>query len=260
MYPGDPGLPGSDFAGVVASGPDAGGAVFGLTTGALASHALCSPLAMAPMPPNLCFEAAAAAPTVLTTVHAALGQMAGLRAGESLLVHGAAGGVGLAALQAAVAAGARALGTAGGPAKRALARSLGARAVVGSRDTGFACDLAVAAGGADVVLNSLTSPGMVGGALALLRRGGRLVEIGKRDVWSGAAVAAQRPDVAYSLLAVDFLPDTVLQKQLRQLSADLAAGRMAPLRGVVHGMAAAQAALRQMSQVGFVLQYECGLM
>jgi NADPH:quinone reductase-like Zn-dependent oxidoreductase len=87
------------------------------------------------------------------------------------------------------AAGAVALGTAGGPPKRALLRSLGVAHAAGSRDTGFACDLALAAGGADVVLNSLTSPGMVGGALALLRRGGRLVEIGKRDVWSGTAVA-----------------------------------------------------------------------
>ncbi|KAI8473970.1 MAG: hypothetical protein J3K34DRAFT_383389, partial [Monoraphidium minutum] len=248
MYPGDPGMPGSDFAGVITAGPDAGAAVFGLTTGALALHAACSPLALAPLPPNVSFEEGATTPTVLTTVRAALRQLAGLAPGEALLVHGAAGGVGLAAIQAAAAAGARALGTAGGPAKRALARSLGAAGVANSRDTGFASDLAVGAGGAHVVLNSLTSPGMVGASLALLRRGGRLVEIGKRDVWSATAVAAQRPDVAYSLLAVDFLPDAVLHSLLSQLSADLAAGRAAPLRAAVHDMRAAQAALRQISQ------------
>jgi hypothetical protein len=47
----------------------------------------------------------------------------------------------------------------------------------------------------DVVLNSLTSPGMVAGSLALLGPGGRFVEIGKRDIWSAAAVARDRPDV-----------------------------------------------------------------
>ena len=251
MYPGDPGLPGSDFSGVVSSGPGAGDAVFGLTTGALASHAAASPLTVAPLPPNVGFAAGAAAPTVLVTVRAALGRIARLAAGETLLVHGAGGGVGLAAIQAALAVNARPVGTAGSPSKRALVRSLGARGVAGSRDTGFAADLAVSGGGAHVVLNSLTSPGMVGAALALLRRGGRLVEIGKRDVWSGAAVAAQRPDVAYSLVAVDFLPPRVLHSLLLELSSDMAAGRVAPLRGCVHGMRQAVAALRQMSQVGW---------
>jgi NADPH:quinone reductase-like Zn-dependent oxidoreductase len=249
MYPGDPGLPGSDFAGFVTSGPLAGRAVFGLTTGALASHAACSPALLAPLPPSAALEAGAAAPTVLVTARAALSGIADLRPGEAVLVHGAAGGVGVAAIGAALAAGARPLGTAGSPAKRALARSLGAAAVAGSRDTAFACDLAAACGGADLVLNSLTSPGMVGAALATLRRGGRLVEIGKRDVWSGAAVAAQRPDVSYSLLAVDFLPDDVLREQLARLSADMAAGRAAAPPGAVHAMRSAHAALRQLSQV-----------
>jgi NADPH:quinone reductase-like Zn-dependent oxidoreductase len=249
MYPGDPGLPGSDFAGVVASGPGAGGAVFGLTTGALASHAACSARTLAPLPPAATFEAGAAAPTVRLTVATALRQLARVRPGEAVLVHGAAGGVGLAAVAEALASGCTPLGTAGAPAKRAFVRAAGARGVAASRDTGFAADLAVATAsrGADVVLNSLTSPGMVAASLALLRRGGRLVEIGKRDVWSGATVAAQRPDVSYSLLAVDFLPEPVLQGLLLQLSSDLATGRAPPLRAAVHGMHAAVTALRQMA-------------
>jgi NADPH:quinone reductase-like Zn-dependent oxidoreductase len=100
-----------------------------------------------------------------------------------------------------------------------------------------------------VVLNSLTSPGMVGGALALLRRGGRLVEIGKRDVWSGAAVAAQRPDVAYSLLAVDFLPDSEVQAALRVVAAGAASGALRPLPLAAHPLSGVAAALRQLSQV-----------
>ena len=51
------------------------------------------------------------------------------------------------------------------------------------------------AGGATVVVNALTSPGMVAASLACLRPGGRFVEIGKRGIWSQAAVAAARLDV-----------------------------------------------------------------
>ncbi len=108
--------------------------------------------------------------------------------------------------------GATAVATAGSPAKRSLLRRLGTLAVAASRDTSFAEPLLVAAapagiGGAyDVVLNSLTSPGMVAASLAGLSRGGRWVEIGKRDIWSAARVQSERPDVRYGLLAVDFLP------------------------------------------------------
>ena len=62
-------------------------------------------------------------------------------------------------------------------------------------------------------LNSLTSPGMVAATLACLARGGQLAEIGKRGVWSPARVAQERPDVAYRLVAIDFLPLPVRCKQ-----------------------------------------------
>jgi len=89
-----------------------------------------------------------------------------------VLVHGAAGGVALAAVQAlpvlaAAASGASVVATAGSSAKRHPLRSLGCKVAVGSRDTTFATDIALA-GGVDVVLNSLTSPGMVVGSHAVL--------------------------------------------------------------------------------------------
>lgn len=65
------------------------------------------------------------------------------------------------------------------------------------------------AGPVSAALNSLTSPGMVAATLACLGLGGRLAEISKRDIWSPARVAQERPDVAYSLIAIDFLPPTV---------------------------------------------------
>ena len=268
MYPGDPGNPGGDCAGVVvaagvgaSAGAGSGGGslglgqrVFGLAVGSLGTAVACAADTMVAAPDCLSFEEAASMPTVFITARAALAQVAGVApgGGERVLLSAAAGGVGLAALQVAGALGAVPLGSAGSPAKRALLRSLGVGAVASSRDAGFAADLAVGAGGAHVVLNSLTSPGMVAAALAVLRRGGRLVEIGKRDVWSGAAVAAMRPDVAYSLLAVDFLPGREVQAALRAVAAGAAAGALRPLPLVGHSLGGVAAALRALSQARHV--------
>ena len=127
-------------------------------------------------------------PTVFVTVDTALRQLAAIDSSSRVLVHAAAGGVGLAAMQIIKSAGAAALTTAGSPAKRTLLRSLGSRHVLGSRDTAFASELAEF-GGADVALNTLTSSGMVAATLASLTAGGTFVEISKRDIWSAARIA-----------------------------------------------------------------------
>ena len=197
MYPGDPGPPGGDCAGVVvATGPPlpghpelaVGTPVFGLAAGSLGSHVHSSTKTIVQLPANLSFEAAATMPTVFVTVDAALRHAAATQAGDRVLVHAAAGGVGLAAVQVIQAAGAQALASAGSPAKRALLRNLGVAHLGSSRDCSFAEGFAQL-GGADVVLNTLTSPGMVSGSLAALNIGGRFVEISKRDIWSAARVA-----------------------------------------------------------------------
>ena len=194
MYPGDPGPPGSDCAGVVmrvgsaVRGLRPGDPVFGLAHGCLGSAVVAPAATLAPMPCTLSFSEAASTPTVFITVDVALHQSAAMRASDRVLVHAAAGGVGLAALQVIQAAGAEAVATAGGAAKRSLLHGLGVRQVLGSRDTAFSAE-AAQLGGVDVVLNSLTSAGMVAGSLAALRRGGRMVEISKRDIWSAARVA-----------------------------------------------------------------------
>ncbi len=134
------------------------------------------------------------------TADAALLGMAGLQRGEVVLVHAAAGGVGLAALQVTAEAGGVAMATAGGATKRTLLRSLGLSCAVASRDTSFvedgmlhAAGIKLKLGSADVVLNTLTSPGMVAASLSLLGPGGRFVEISKRDIWSRQRVAMVRP-------------------------------------------------------------------
>ena len=179
MYPGEPGDPGGDCAGVVetaAAGLPVGTAVFGLAVGSLGTLVHCSPQTLVRMPPCLGFEEAASMPTVFITTRMAFEQAAAVRRGQRVLVHAAAGGVGLAALQVLPHLGAEIIATAGGPAKRALLRSSGVRHLAGSRDIAFVDELAPAlmagdSGGVDMALNSLTSPGMVAATLATLRSG-----------------------------------------------------------------------------------------
>src|SRR6185503_15573080 len=96
------------------------------TLGAFAEQAVVAARGAWRMPDGMTFEEGAAFPIVYPTSYAALVLRANLRAGETLLVHAAAGGVGLAAVQIGKALGARVLATAGGPEKLAIAREAGA--------------------------------------------------------------------------------------------------------------------------------------
>lgn len=178
MYPGDPGPPGSDCAGtILAVGAGVtrfkpGESVFGLAHGCLGTVVTGPADMLVHMPTNVDFVQAATMPTVFVTVEVALGHVADVKPGDGVLVHAGAGGVGLAAVQYIHAAGAVAYATAGSSWKRALLRSLGVEHVASSRDTGFVDSLALPKGNVDVVLNSLTSPGMVTASLAVLQQSG----------------------------------------------------------------------------------------
>jgi hypothetical protein len=63
-----------------------------------------------------------------------------------------------------------------------------------------------------------------------MRAGGRVVEIGKRDIWSAARVAAQRPDLHYHHLAIDFFPPAVVQAGLLRVSVPRLLQRLASLQ------------------------------
>ena len=160
-------------------------------------------------------------------------QMARLRAGDRVLVHTASGGVGLAAIQLAQAAGAEVFATASAP-KQAYLRSLGIAHVFDSRTSDFGQDVVEATGGAgvDMVLNSLTGPGFVEANLACLSPSGRFIELGRRDIWSREAMSEARPDVDYSVLELDALkqyeperPGAVLRSVMERLST----GELTPL-------------------------------
>ena len=103
-----------------------------------------------------------------------------------------------------------------------------------------------------MLLNTLTSPGMVAASLSALALGASLIEISKRDIWSAARVAQERPDVSYNLLAVDFLPPSVIQSSLARIAASLAAGTLRPLRAISHPLGSLASAFRQMVQATHV--------
>jgi NAD(P)-dependent dehydrogenase (short-subunit alcohol dehydrogenase family)/acyl carrier protein len=196
-------------------------------------------------------EAAATIPVAFITAAYSLETLARVRPTERVLIHGGAGGVGLAALQIAKAAGALVAATAGTPEKRAFLRQLGADVVLDSRDTGFADALrADWPKGVDVVLNSLAGEAMER-SLALVAPFGRFIELGKRDFAEGrrAGLAAFRRNISYFAVDADALPrarPALAEALLRDIAARLADGTLLPLPYCAVPAEEAEAAFRQL--------------
>ena len=177
-----------------------GDRVVGLAFGTFGTEVVTREELVALAPPDLSVSALATLPSVFTTCVLSF-DLAELKTGERVLIHAGAGGVGLAAIQLAQAAGAEVFATASAP-KQAYLRSLGVTHVFDSRQTAFGQEILEATGGegVDVVLNSLTGPGFIDASLSCLAQGGRFVELGRRDILSEEEMAAARPDVSYSIL------------------------------------------------------------
>ena len=234
-YPGDPGPPGADCSGVtLATGPGiehiaSRDAVLGFGIGSLASLARAPGSWLVPKPDALSFEAASTLPITWTTVHAAFG-CSSLRSSQRALIHAAAGGVGLVAVEYAHWLRAHLIATAGTPRKHALLRQLGVRCTFSSRDASALCNaMATATGGSrlQLVLNSL-SLDFISVSVALLGEKGRLEEIGKRQVWSEARMRVAG-GARYDVLAIDedMIRDPAwMQGKLTQLSCRAAAGAL----------------------------------
>ncbi|MFE2104975.1 SDR family NAD(P)-dependent oxidoreductase [Kitasatospora sp. NPDC059463] len=204
VYP-DRALLGTEAAGVVtAVGPEVtglapGDRVTGLVSGGIGPVAVTDHRLLARIPAGWTFAQAAAVPAAYLTAHYALVDLAGLRAGERLLVHSAAGGVGIAAVQLATHLGAEVYGTAG-PGKWDTLAALGIdpERTASSRTLDFEGRFLAATDGAgvDVVLNSFTGD-FVDASLRLLPRGGRFVEMGKADLRDPQRIAELHPGVRY---------------------------------------------------------------
>jgi acyl transferase domain-containing protein/NADPH:quinone reductase-like Zn-dependent oxidoreductase/NAD(P)-dependent dehydrogenase (short-subunit alcohol dehydrogenase family) len=232
------GLLGGEFCGrVLEVGPGVstvheGDRVVGLAFGTFSAEAVTREEMVAQAPPHIGATALATMPTAF--VSAALSfDLAELKKGERVLIHAAAGGVGLAAVQLAQAAGAEVFATASAP-KQAYLRSLGVEHVFDSRSTSFGDQILEATGGAgvDVVLNSLTGPGFIDASLSCLARGGRFVELARVDILSHDEMARARPDAGYWILELDALKEHDPARPgdaLRRVMQRLAVGELAPL-------------------------------
>ncbi|MYT32043.1 MULTISPECIES: type I polyketide synthase, partial [unclassified Streptomyces] len=197
-YPGAA-VPGSEAAGVVTeTAPDVtelrpGDRVMGMVTGGFTPVTVVDRRRLTPVPEGWTFAEAAAVPIAFLTAWYGLAELADLRPGEKVLVHSAAGGVGMAAVQIARHLGAEVYATAS-PGKWDALRALGLddAHLASSRDLAFAD----AFGPVDVVLNALARE-FTDASLGLLSAGGRFVEMGKADLRDPERVAADHPGVRY---------------------------------------------------------------
>src|SRR5262249_27983353 len=160
---------------------EVGDRVVAFAASAFATHVTIPALHAVKLSPNLSFEDAATIPVAFMTAYYSLITLADLKKDEWVLIHGAAGGIGMAAIQVGQSVGARIIATAGSPAKRDLLRALGVQHVLDSRSIGFV-DTAreITGAGVHVVLNSLAGEAMER-SIACLRAFGRFIELGKRD-------------------------------------------------------------------------------
>jgi acyl transferase domain-containing protein/NADPH:quinone reductase-like Zn-dependent oxidoreductase/thioesterase domain-containing protein/acyl carrier protein len=226
LYPGDAPL-GSEAAGVVlevGSGVDdlaTGDRVMGLVLDGFGPRAVTDRRMIVPIPAEWSYAQAAAVPVVFLTAYYGLVDLAGLQRRERVLVHAAAGGVGMAAVQLARHFGAEVFATASPP-KWAAVESLGVPTdrIASSRDLGFRDRFLAATGGAgvDVVLDALAGE-FVDASLELLPRGGRFVEMGKADVRDPAVVAREHAGVEYRAFDTFEAGPLRIQEMLREILA-----------------------------------------
>ena len=183
-----PFIPGSDAAGVVqAAGADVnlkpGDRVYttGTLTGAYAELTLCDRSQVHALPPQVTFAQGASVYVPYATAYRALFQLSRAKPGETVLIHGASGGVGLAAIQFANAAGLRVIGTAGSAEGLAAIRHEGAQEAVNHRAADYQQQILdiTKGSGVDVLLEMLANVNL-GHDLKLVARRGRIVVIGSR--------------------------------------------------------------------------------
>lgn len=185
-----------------------GDAVMGFGSACFASHVVTRANALTKKPENWSYEAAATVPTVFFTVYYALRQLANLQPGERVLIHGGAGGVGIAAIQLARHLGAEVFATAGSQEKRQFVELLGADRVFDSRSLDYAENILAETGGegVDVVLNSLAGEA-IRRNLQVLRPFGRFLELGKRDFFENTPIGLRpfKDNISYFGIDADQL-------------------------------------------------------
>jgi mycoketide-CoA synthase len=251
----DEGLGGEAAGVVVETGPETslrrGDLVMGLFPhNAFASAAMTDERMVVPVPAGWSFTQAASAPVAYLTAYISLVEMAGLSAGQRVLIHAGAGGVGQAAIQIARHLGAEVFATAH-PNKHHVLNDLGIDAghIASSRTLDFVDTFRDATGGQgmDIVFNCLSGD-FIDASLRLLPRGGSFVEIGKTDIRLADDIAAAHPGVEYQVYDLSSASPESLQPAWAALTQKFAAGDLTPLPTTSYGLTEAPQAFRDMSQ------------
>ncbi len=254
-----PYTPGNDGAGVVEQvGSDVnafkpGDRVYtaGSVSGTYAEFTLCKMEQVHPLPVNVSFAQGAAMGTPYATAYRGLCQRAGAKPGETVLVHGASGGVGTAAVQLARARGLRVFGTAGSDEGRKLAHEQGAHEVFDHRAPDHFEQImkATSGRGVDVIVELLANENL-GKDLTILAKGGRVVVIGSRGRVEIDPRDTMQRDADIRGMVLPNTPPAELASIHAALVVGLENGTLRPLIGKEFSLADAAKAHRAVMQSG----------
>jgi len=183
-------------------------------------------------PAAISFSEAATIPVTFLTTYYTLVHLAQLQPGEKILIHSAAGGVGMAAIQIAQNIGAEIYATASTP-KWKLLESMGVANIMDSRSLDFAQQIRSTTGGkgVDVVLNSLSGE-FIAKSIEVLNPQGRFIEIGKQGIWTKEDVAKVKPSINYSIVDLWQITQNkpeLIQQMLSHLLPQFTTGKLKPL-------------------------------
>lgn len=246
---------GFELAGdVIEVGPEVahisvGDRVMGLGQATFGTISIADALLVTRIPRHLSYVEAATIPLVFLTAFYALQDLGGIQSGERLLIHAAAGGVGMAAIQLARHWGVEVFGTAS-PGKWDMLRVMGldSQHIANSRDLGFEKAFLNRTNGAgmDVVLNALARE-FVDASLRLLPRGGRFLEMGKTDIRDAEDVAKTCRGVRYRAFDLMDAGAERIQSMLEQLCRLFEEKRLSPLPLSVYDMRQAHVAFKHLA-------------
>jgi len=205
---------GLEFSGIVQSVGNSthtfapGDKVVGFGPSSFGNRVVTKAGAISHIPPGISFESATTIPSTFFTAYYSLHHLARLQPGEKVLIHGAAGGVGIAAIQIAKWIGAEIFVTAGSDEKRDFLHLLGVDHIFHSRSLSFADEILdqTDGKGVDVVLNSLAGEA-INRNLRVLKPFGRFLELGKRDFYENTKIGLRpfRNNISYFGIDADQL-------------------------------------------------------
>ena len=236
--------PGADAAGVVdrigadVTGVSVGDRVYVAGTaqnrayGAYASMVVCEPYQVHPLPGRVSFSQGASLNVPYVTAWRALFGRANARAGDTVFIHGASGGVGIAATQLAQAAGLTVIGSAGSADGMELAKKQGAHHVVNHRAEGYLAQVASLSGGRgpDLIIEMLANVNL-DHDLSAIAHGGRIVIVGNRGRVEIDPRKIMTKDCAVYGLALWGIPADEVARAHQGIGAGLASGALSPVVG-----------------------------